>query len=285
MCAAHANVQPNIAPPPDLSRLCIHTVTTRPWSLDEAIAHYALAGVSGITVWRDALAGDEPRAAGQRIRDAGLAPVSLCRGGFFPARAAGDRAAAIDDNRRAIDVAAALGAPLLVLVPGADPGQPLDASRAQIRDGIEAVLPHALAAGVRLGVEPLHPMYAATRSAINTLRQANELCEALDSPWLGAVVDVYHLWWDPDLGREIARAGAAGRLWAFHISDWVTPTDILTDRALMGEGCIPIRQIRGWMERAGFDGYHEVEIFSTKRWTQEQRAYLREIVAAYLAHS
>lgn len=285
MCAIHASTQPSTQPPADLSRLCIHTITTRPWSLDEAIDHYASAGVSGITVWREALAGDDPAAAGQRIRDAGLAPVSLCRGGFFPARAAADRAAAIDDNRRAIDVAAALGAPLLVLVPGADPGQPLDASRGQIRDGIEAVLPHAAAAGVRLGVEPLHPMYAATRSAINTLRQANELCEALDSPWLGAVVDVYHLWWDPDLGREIARAGAAGRLWAFHISDWVTPTDILTDRALMGEGCIPIRQIRGWMERAGFDGYHEVEIFSTKRWTQEQRAYLREIVAAYLAHS
>jgi sugar phosphate isomerase/epimerase len=285
MCAIEADSQPNLGPPADLSRLCIHTITTRPWSLHEAIAHYASAGVAGITVWREALAGDDPCAAGQRIRDAGLDAVSLCRGGFFPARAAGDRAAAIDDNRRAIDTAAALGAPLLVLVPGADPGQPLDASRAQIREGIEAVLPHAAAAGVRLGVEALHPMYADTRSAINTLRQANELCQAVDSPWLGVVVDVYHLWWDPDLSRQIARAGAAGRLWAFHISDWVTPTDILTDRALMGEGCIPIRQIRGWMEGAGFCGYHEVEIFSTRRWTQEQRAYLREIVAAYLAHS
>jgi sugar phosphate isomerase/epimerase len=285
MCATHANMQSSIGPPADLSRLCIHTITTRPWSLDEAIAHYASAGVAGITVWREALASvADLHAAGQRIRDAGLVPVSLCRGGFFPARAASDRAAALDDNRRAIDAAAALGAPLLVLVPGADPGQSLDTSRGQIREGIEAVLPYAAAAGVRLGVEALHPMYAAARSAINTLRQANELCEAVDSPWLGVVVDVYHLWWDPDLEHEIARAGTLGRLWAFHISDWVTPTDILTDRALMGEGCIPIRQIRGWMEQAGFDGYHEVEIFSTRRWTQEQRAYLSEIVAAYLAH-
>lgn len=272
-------------PPSDLSRLCIHTITTRPWSLDEAIAHYAGAGVAGVTVWREALAGHDVGAARARVRDAGIAPVSLCRGGFFPARAARDRAAAVDDNRRAIDTAAALGASLLVLVPGADPGQPLDVSRGQIRDGIEAVLPHAASAGVRLGVEPLHPMYADTRSAINTLRQANELCEALDSPWLGVVVDVYHLWWDPDLAREIGRAGAAGRLLAFHVSDWVTPADILADRALMGEGCIPIRQIRGWMEEAGFGGMHEVEIFSKARWAQEQRAYLRDIVAAYLAHS
>ncbi len=273
-----------MAPPADLSRLCIHTITTRPWSLDEAIAHYAGTGVAGITVWREALAGHDAEAAGGRISDAGLAAVSLCRGGFFPARAVGDRAAAIDDNRRAIDTAAELGTSLLVLVPGADPGQPLDVSRGQIRDGIEAVLPHAAAAGVRLGVEPLHPMYADTRSAINTLRQANELCEAVDSPWLGVVVDVYHLWWDPDLAREIRRAGAASRLLAFHISDWVTPADILTDRALMGEGCIPIRQIRGWIQDAGFEGMHEVEIFSKARWTQEQRAYLREIVVAYLAH-
>lgn len=271
-------------PPSDLSRLCIHTITTRPWSLDEAIAHYAGAGVAGITVWRQALAGHDAASAGQRIRDAGLTAVSLCRGGFFPARATGDREEAIDDNRRAIDTAAALGAPLLVLVPGADPGQTLEVSRGQIRDGIEVVLPQAEAAGVRLGVEPLHPMYADTRSAINTLRQANELCQAVDSPWLGVVVDVYHLWWDPDLAREIRRAGTAGRLLAFHISDWVTPTDILNDRALMGEGCIPIRQIRGWMQEAGFDGMHEVEIFSTTRWAQEQRAYLREIVGAYLVH-
>ena len=273
-----------IRPPADLSRLCVHTITTRPWSLDEAIAHYARAGVAGITVWRDALHGHSAARAGRRIRDAGLAPVALCRGGFFAAAAAQRRAAAIDENRRAIEQAGALGAPLLVLVCGADPAQPLADSRAQIRDGIEAVLPDAERCGVRLAVEPLHPMYADTRSAINTLRQANDLCAAIDSPFLGVAVDVYHVWWDPALQTEIARSGSEGRLFAFHICDWISPRDILNDRALMGEGCIPIREIRGWMQAAGFSGWHEVEIFSTVRWAQEQRTYLDEIVAAYRAH-
>jgi sugar phosphate isomerase/epimerase len=268
----------------DLSRLCIHTITTKPWTLEEAVDHYARAGVAGITVWRNALAGRDVGAAGQRIRDSGLEIVSLCRGGFFPALDADDRAAAVDENRRAIDEAAALGAPLVVLVCGADPGQPLATSRAQIREGIEAILPHAQACGVKLGIEPLHPMYADTRSAINTLRQANEVCEAIDSPALGVVVDVYHVWWDPDLEAEIGRSGSANNLFAFHVCDWVTPRDILNDRALMGEGCIPIRQIRGWMEGAGFCGFSEVEIFSDKRWAQDQAQYLSEIVAAYRRH-
>jgi sugar phosphate isomerase/epimerase len=267
-----------------LSKLCIHTITTKPWSLDEAIDAYARAGAAGITVWRDALEGQDVARAGQRIRDAGLAVGSLCRGGFFASRSAPARTAAIEENLRAIDEARALGAPLVVLVCGADPGQPLATSRRQIREGIEAILPHAAACRVKLAVEPLHPTYADTRSAINTLCQANQLCEALDSAWLGVAVDVYHVWWDPDLAAEIRRSGERGRLFAFHCCDWVTPTDILNDRALMGEGCIPIRQIRGWMAAAGFEGFNEVEIFSTKRWAQDQQAYLQEIVAAYLRH-
>ncbi|HRJ44206.1 MAG TPA: sugar phosphate isomerase/epimerase family protein, partial [Caldilineaceae bacterium] len=263
----------------DTSKLCVHTITTKPWPIETAIERFAARGVQGMTVWRDALAGRDIGATGQRIRDAGLSPVSLCRGGFFPAETTAGRQAAIDDNRRAIDEAAALGAPLIVLVCGAVPGQPLEVSRQQIRDGIEAVLPQAAAAGVKLAVEPLHPMYADSRSAINTMQQANDICDAIDSPWVGVAVDVYHLWWDPDLQAEIQRCGQAGRIFAFHICDWRTPTeDLLNDRELMGEGCIPIRQIRGWVEEAGFDGFNEVEIFSNRLWATDQEAFLGRIV-------
>ena len=196
------------------------------------------------------------------------------------------RQEALDDNRRAIDEAAALGAPLVVLVCGAVPGQPLDVSRGQIRDGIEAVLPHAQAAGVKLGIEPLHPLYADSRSAVNTMAQANDIAEKINSPFVGVVVDVYHLWWDPDLEREIRRCGQMGKLFAFHVCDWRTPTeDLLNDRGLMGEGCINIRQIRGWVEEAGFDGYNEVEIFSNRYWAMEQEQFLERIVEAYTKHA
>ncbi|MGD8752189.1 MAG: sugar phosphate isomerase/epimerase family protein [Anaerolineales bacterium] len=269
----------------DTSRLCVHTITTQPWPIEEAVAAYASAGVKGITVWRQALEGRRPLEVGERIRDAGLSVVSLCRGGFFPASSSAGRQAAIDDNLEAIDQAAELGAPLLVLVCGALAEVPLDESRRQIRRGIAAVLPYAEACGVMLGVEPLHPMYADTRSAINTLRQANDLCAEFDSPSLGVVVDVYHLWWDPDLQAEIQRCGRAGRLFAFHICDWRVPTeDLLFDRGLMGEGCIPIPQIREWVEAVGFKGFHEVEIFSHRHWAKDPADFLKEIVAAYLHH-
>ena len=267
----------------DLSRLCVHTITTKPWPIEEAARRFSEAGVGGITVWRDALAGRNIARTGQLLRDQQLRVVSLCRGGFFPHADAPGRQAAVDDNRRAIDEAAALGAPLVVLVCGAVPGQPLAESRRQIRDGLAAVLPHAAAAGVKLAIEPLHPMYVDSRSAINTLAQANTLAEELDSPWVGVAVDVYHLWWDPDLEAEIARCGRHGNLFAFHVCDWKTPTeDLLLDRGLMGEGCIPIRQIRGWVEAAGFDGFNEVEIFSNRYWSEDQSAFLEKIKRAYL---
>ena len=270
----------------DLSRLCIHTITTKPWPIETAIEHFSARGVAAMTVWRDALEGRDIAATGKRIRDAGMDVVSLCRGGFFPAETAAAREEALDDNRRAIDEAAALGAPLVVLVCGAVPGQPLDVSRSQIQEGIEAVLPHAQAAGVKLGVEPLHPLYADSRSAVNTMAQANDICARIDSPFVGVVVDVYHLWWDPDLEREIRRCGQMGKLFAFHVCDWRTPTeDLLNDRGLMGEGCINIRQIRGWVEEAGFDGYNEVEIFSDRYWAMEQEQVLERIVEAYTNHA
>lgn len=269
----------------DTRKLCIHTITTKPWPIETAIEEYSRIGATGITVWRQALEGRDATATGQRIREAGLSIVSLCRGGFFPALAAPDRQAAIGDNLRAIDQAAALGAPLIVLVCGAAPGQPLETSRQQILDGIAAVLPHAKACGIKLAIEPLHPMYADSRSAINTMKQANDACQALNSPWVGVAVDVYHLWWDPDLAHEIQRCGQNGWLLAFHVCDWKTPTaDLLNDRGLMGAGCIPIRAIRGWVEQAGFNGFNEVEIFSHKYWADDQLIFLQKIKTAYLEH-
>ena len=270
----------------DLSQLCIHTITTKPWNIEQAAKNFSEAGVGGITVWRDALNGRDIKQTGQLLRDCNLRIVSLCRGGFFPHVSTMGRKEAIDDNRKAIDEAEALGAPLIVLVCGAVPGQPLDESRKQIRDGIAAVLPHAEAAGVKLAIEPLHPMYADSRSAINTLGQANDMAEELDSPWVGIALDVYHLWWDPNLEQEIKRCGQNDNLSAFHICDWKTPTlDLLNDRGLMGEGCINIKEIRGWVEEAGFNGYNEVEIFSDTFWKEDQAVFLKKITGAYLNNS
>jgi sugar phosphate isomerase/epimerase len=270
----------------DLSQLCIHTITTKPWSIEEAAQNFSAAGVKGITVWRDALAGRNIKKTGELLRDSGLNIVSLCRGGFFPSTDPVKRKTAIDDNRRAIEEAAELGSPLIVLVCGADPSQSLDESRKQIRDGIAEVLPEARAAGVKLAIEPLHPMYADTRSAINTLTQANDMAVELNSPLVGVAVDVYHLWWDHTLEQEIKRCGENGHLFAFHICDWNVPTsDFLNDRGLMGEGCIPVRKIRSWVEAAGFNGFYEVEIFSNKFWKEDQHQFLNKIIKAYKENS
>ncbi len=268
---------------PELARLCVHTITTKPWSLKEDIGRYARAGVSGITVWRNALEPHGVAESARMLKDSGLAVVSLCRGGFFPASTGEGRQEAIDDNLRALDEAATIGAPLIVLVCGAVPGMPLAEARRQIAAGIAAVLPAAEARGVRLAIEPLHPMYAADRSAVNTLAQANDMAERINHPSLGVTVDVYHLWWDPQLEREIARAGK--RIFSFHVCDWRTETrDLLNDRGLPGNGCIDIKQIRSWVEATGFDGFIEVEIFSNQYWAMDQQAFLDQLVASYRAH-
>jgi len=270
----------------DLSKLCIHTITTRPWKIEETAQHFSAAGIKGITVWRDALEGRNIKQTGKMLLEHDLTIVSLCRSGFFPAKDSNKRKSAIDDNRRAIDEAADLGTPMLVLVCGADPSQRLEDSRKQIQDGIGELIPHASTAGIRLAIEPLHPMYADTRSAINTMKQANDMAEEFNSPWVGVAVDVYHVWWDPFLEIEIKRCGENGHLMAFHICDWKVPTvDMLLDRGLMGEGCIPVKQIRSWVEAAGFTGFNEVEIFSTAYWKENQSEYLRKIIKAYKDHS
>ena len=260
-------------------------MTTKPWSLQECCENYAAAGIPHITIWRNVLEDCPLEDAAKIVRQNSLQVTALCRGGFFPSIDAKKRAESIEDNKRAIDEAAALGAPMVVLVCGADPAQSLTDSRQQIHDGIASLLPYAEANRVKLAIEPLHPMYAGDRSAINTLGQANDMAEALNSAWAGVAADVYHLWWDPDLEQEIQRCGEHGNLLAFHVCDWKTPTnDLLLDRGLMGEGCIPLRKIRQWVESAGFGGPIEVEIFSSTYWEQDQKDYLKRIVEAYQEH-
>lgn len=270
----------------DFSRLCVHTITTKGWELEEAIDRYVEADVSGITVWRQWLDGRDPAVAGERIRAAGLKVVSLCRGGFYPALEEKSREEAIKDNKQAIEDAAAMGAPLVVLVCGAIPGQSLVESRKQITDGIAATLPLAESLGVKLAIEPLHPMYADDRSAINTLASANDVCDELNHPLVGIAFDVYHLWWDSDLAAQTKRTAEANRLFAYHACDWMTPTtDLLNDRGLMGEGCIDLRAIRGMVEGAGFDGMIEVEVFSNRWWEKPTEEFLQAIKQSYLNHT
>lgn len=268
-----------------LSRLCIHTATTRPLPLEVAIEEYKRIGATGITVWRDALDGLGVKGSADVLKKSGLKVVSLCRGGFFVASDDGARTKAIDDNRNVLDEAAEIGAPLVVLVCGATKGVPLPEARKQIQGAIEKLVPHGEKVGVKLSIEPLHPMYAADRSAVNTLGQANDIVAAIGSKQVGVALDVYHVWWDERLEAEIARCAKLGALDAFHVCDYRAGTrDLLNDRGLPGDGVIDIKQIRSWVERAGFKGAIEVEVFSTEYWAGDQRKYLQKLKTAYLEH-
>jgi sugar phosphate isomerase/epimerase len=255
-------------------RLSLNTATTRGrWGLAEAIEGCARHGIRGIAPWRDQLADMGVARAARAIRGHDLAVTGLCRGGMFPAADAAGRRAALADNLRALEDAATLNAACLVLVVGGLPegSKDIAGAREQVKEGIAAILPQARAAGVPLAIEPLHPMYAADRACVNTLAQALDLCDALDpqrSGLLGVAVDVYHVWWDPGLEAQIARAGQV-RLLAYHICDWLVPTrDLLLDRGMMGDGIIDLPRIRAWMHAAGYRGFHEVEIFSRDHWWQ-----------------
>ncbi len=270
----------------DYNRLCIHTITTKPWSIEQIIENYHQAGVKGISIWRDVLNDRVPVKVGEAIQGAGMEVVSLVRGGFFTGKTDAEIEASMDDNRRAIDEAAAVNASMVVLVCGAVPGQAIQTSLAQIEAGIETVLPYAEKNGVKLAIEPLHPMYADCRSAVCTIKTANDLAEKFDSLYVGVVVDVFHLWWDPDLETELKRCGRNRNLFAFHICDWkLDMEDMLNDRGLMGEGVIRIREIRSWVEAAGFTGFNEVEIFSNRLWQGDQKTFLESIKQAYLQHT
>jgi sugar phosphate isomerase/epimerase len=268
----------------DLSKLCLHTITNKPWSLKQCIENYTAAGISGITVWRNVLKGQNLNEMRRLLDDSPLKVVSVARGGFFSSADKKRRQEAIDDNLSAINEASTIGAPVLVLVPGSESRQSLEKSREQIMEGILKVLPQAHGTNVKLAIEPMHPMYAGDRSAVNTLAQANSMAEQINSDFVGVAIDVYHLWWDSNLHREIKRCGKNGNIIAFHICDWNVPTvDFLNDRGLMGDGCINIPEIRGWMEKAGFKGFNEVEIFSDKYWAINQNEYLEKIKKAYLS--
>ena len=273
---------------PDPARLSINTATLRAqWDLREIVAALGRHGIRGISPWRDQVAKIGLDDAARRIRDAGLEVSGYCRGGMFPAIDRAGLGAARDDNRRAVDEAVAIGARTLVLVVGGLPkdaqGRPaskdLGAARGMVRDGLGELLAYARAARMPLAIEPLHPMYAADRACVNTLAQANDLCDELardDGAALGIALDVYHVWWDPSLEREIARAGAHGRLHAYHICDWLVPTtDLLNDRGMMGDGVVDLPRLRGLMDAAGYRGMHEVELFSQRWWAIDGDEVLR----------
>jgi sugar phosphate isomerase/epimerase len=244
----------------DLSRVSLNQITADELSLAEAAAACARAGVPWIGVWRHKLS-DRGRPPEEVVRAAGVRVSSLCRGGFFPAADAAGRRDRDEDNRRAVDEAAALGTDVLVLVCGPAPDGDLAAARRMVLEGIDRLLPHAAERGVRLGIEPLHPMMIAERSVVVTLAQANELAEHFDCAHVGVVIDAYHVWWDPDLERQVERA--AGRIVGYHVSDWLSPTpDVLAGRGMMGDGVIDLRGLRGLVEEAGYDGPIEVEVIN-----------------------
>jgi len=258
--------------PPDPGLLSLNTATVRErWNLKQMIAGCARHGIRGISPWRDKLAELGAKEAAKLIRDHGLTVTGLCRGGMFPAADRQGRKRAIEDNLRAIDDAATIEARCLVLVVGGLPtgSKDIAGAREMVRDGIGEVLDHARSCGVPLAIEPLHPMYAADRACVNTLAHALDLCDELDGSGSGAVgvaVDIYHVWWDPDLARGIERAGDK-RILAFHVCDWLVPTaHLLLDRGMMGDGVIDIPLIRSWVEAAGYRGFHEVEIMSANNW-------------------
>lgn len=275
--------------------LSINTATVRrhlgqEQSLTAILDACASRGIQAVSPWRDQVAAVGLSTISAQVKALGLELSGYCRGGMFPAIDPAGLDAGLDDNRRAVDEACELGAPCLVLVVGALPGalagqalhKDIALSRQQVHDGIGALLEHARQCGMPLAIEPLHPMYAADRACVNTLEHALDLCDALDPAGrqtpagqkadLGVALDVYHTWWDPKLQQQIERAGAS-RLLAFHVCDWLTPTtDLLNDRGMMGDGVIDIPRIRSWVEAQGFDGYSEVEIFSTDNWWQRNTA-------------
>jgi sugar phosphate isomerase/epimerase len=253
----------------DRARLSFNQYTCKPWSLERAVAACTARDIPSIAIWRDKIAEVGLKRAVAMVRDAGLRVSSVCRGGFFPAPSAAERARRVDDNRRAIEEAAALGAPALVLVCGPAGGQPLRDARAQVEEGIAAVLDDAVAAGVRLAIEPLHPMMIGERSVIASLEEANDLAYRLGSPSVGVICDVYHVFWDAFVEREIARA--ADRLSGFHLSDWTTPRgDVTADRAMIGDGCIELPALADAVAAAGYRADVEIEILNATAWASNE---------------
>ncbi len=270
----------------DLTRLSINQVTTRSqWTLAQAIEGYARHQVPGIGIFRDMLAECGVLKACGLIRDTGLAVASLCAGGRFAAADANSWQDILDDNRRAIEEAHALGAQCLVLIGGGLPpgSKDLPGARARYRDGVAALLGDAASAGVRLGIEPQHPMSAADRGCISTLAQANDICDALGDvggDTVGIVFDLYHLWWEPGVEAQIVRG--KGRFSLFHLNDWLSPTEnTRNQRGMMGDGVIDIPRLRGLIEEAGYDGFNEVEIMNSDLWKMDPDDLVRLCIERY----
>jgi len=268
--------------------LSINTATVRKSQgldlpLTEIIEACVRRDIKAISPWRDQVAAVGLHTVSKLVKNHGLKLSGYCRGGMFPATTAAGTQAADADNRQAVDEACELNSTCLVLVVGGLPGalagqaahKDLGYARDQVFEGIEKLLAYAKLCNMPLAIEPLHPMYAADRACINTLEQALDVCDTLDpakSGGLGVALDVYHVWWDPKLQQQIERAGQK-RLLAFHVCDWLTPTrDLLNDRGMMGDGVIDIPKIRGWVEAQGFNGFSEVEIFSTENWWQREHS-------------
>ena len=251
----------------DLKRLSFNQITVNSWTLREALGGCVRHGIPAIGLWRDRVDAMGVSAAAKLIKESGVAVSSLCRGGGFPAATQEERQKRIEDNLRAIDEAAALGTPLLVLVCGALAGRDLEGSRSMVVDGIAAIEAHARERGIKLGIEPLHPMYAADRSVVVSLKQAREIAARFPPESVGVVIDVFHVWHDPDVYQEIERL--QGRILGFHVSDWPVPLPgILMGRTMMGDGVIELSRIRSAVDRAGYTGPIEVEIFNQKIWDQ-----------------
>jgi len=268
----------------DLEGLSINLATVREqWDMRQAVDACVGHGITAIAPWRDQVEKIGLTEATRIVRDNGLRVTDLCRGGMFPAPDAAGRQRQIDDNKRAVDEAAALAADALVLVVGGLPegSRDIAGARAMVRDGIAALLPHARASKVPLAIEPLHPMYAADRACVNTLEQALDLCDELGEG-VGVAIDTYHVWWDPKLFEQIARAGQGRRILAHHICDWLVPTrHMLLDRGMMGDGVIDFRPIRRAIEAAGYSGPQAVEILSETWWKQPGEHVLKTCIARY----
>ncbi len=267
----------------DVSRLSLNQMTTNRWTLPQAVDACAHAGLGAIGVWREPLAATGTNTAAELIAASGLRVSSLCRGGFLTAAGGASRQVALADNRRAIDEAAALGAACLVMVVGGlpDGSRDLSAARASVADGVAALVPHAQQCGVRLALEPLHPMYCADRAVLSTLAQSLDIAEQFPLEQVGVVVDTFHVWWDPDLLAQIERAGP--RIASYQICDWITPlpADAFLARGMPGDGHIDFGLITSAVAAAGYDGDIEVEIFNREIWDADPDLVLATMIKRY----
>ncbi len=273
----------------DLTRFSINQMTVKQLSLPALVDACALLGVPAVGLWREPVQAYGVEATAKLVRDAGLTVTSLCRGGFLTALDQAERALALADNRTAIDEAAALGTDTLVLVSGGLPpgSRDLVAARERIADALTELAPYAGERGVRLAIEPLHPMYAADRCVVSTLAQALGLAERFPSAQVGVVVDTYHVWWDDTAPDVVARAGAAGRIHAFQLADWTTPlpAGVLNGRGQIGDGSIDMRRWRERVDAAGYSGPVEVELFNDELWARDGVEVLEETAGRFAEHA